>query len=109
MPSETLERLQREMPFTNPVHFPKWIGALPDNVAQAGFVQIIQHRSRTPRHMLHYEQDNYMIVFDELSSKRLQGEELHEYQKLVTKAAAEARKGVASNIDRMTVLGRKPN
>ena len=98
-----------ELPVTNPVHFPKWIGALPNKIAEAGFEQIVQHRSRTPPYMLHYEQDNYIIVFDELSSKRLQGVELHEYQKLVRKAAAEVRKGVASNIDRMTVLGRKPN
>ncbi|KAL2041837.1 hypothetical protein N7G274_005621 [Stereocaulon virgatum] len=87
-----------------------WIPTLPTTFAEAGMTNIITSRHVPSKSSLPYQLDVFLLTYEELSYKTLDGMANNQGAKLrelLEKASEQARQGVAWAMDRIVVIGRK--
>ncbi|KAL2047855.1 hypothetical protein ABVK25_011264 [Lepraria finkii] len=87
-----------------------WIPTLPTTFAQAGMIDVTTSRHAPTTSSLPYQLDVFLLTYEELSYKTLDGmadEQGAKLRKLIEKASDEARQGVAWAMERVIFVGRK--
>lgn len=109
VPTTAIERLRAFWSSIDPRLAPTWPAELRSHMTKVGLDIVCIDRCGISKDRLAAEMDTFMMVYDETAAiGMLVGDELREYRLLIAEAARECRAGVAFQLERVTVVARRP-